>query len=160
MTRWDAIVAEMPAMRRYARGLVGNAHTADDLVQATAERAYHKWHLFQSKKTLRPWLFRILHNLYIDEFVRRPVIQEEPEPIVDSGIIELQRDLNRALNLLRSEYREIILLADLEEFSYREIAKILDIAQGTVMSRLSRARASMRQLLAPYQSTQSARKIR
>jgi len=154
MANWDAIVCELPAMRRYARGLVHDKGLADDLVQSSAERAFHKWHLFQSQKKLRPWLFRILHNLYIDYLRQNSVLEslhESFDHVADPCPPGwMTSDLTVALMKIKPAYREVLLLADVEEFSYQEIGIILGVPKGTVMSRLSRAREAMRELLKEY----------
>lgn len=151
----DAIVAEIPRLRRYARALTGNGARADDLVQDTLERALDKWRFWQTGRDLRPWLFAIMHHLYIDQFRRESRLQycdEEtlPEPeqrAQQTDGLEL-RDLDRALALLPWEQREVLLLVGLEQLSYAEVAKVLDLPAGTVMSRLSRARTRLRAILA------------
>jgi len=68
MINWKAIVEEVPALRRYARSLLRDRDRADDLVQATLEKAAGKWAFFNTGKKLRPWLFKILYNLFIDDY--------------------------------------------------------------------------------------------
>ncbi len=151
----DAIIAEIPRLRRYARALTGNAEAADDLVQDTLERALEKWRLWQQGRQLRPWLFSIMHNLHVDGRRRdgRLDYREEddlplpPQRASQQDGLEL-RDLDRALALLPAEQREVLLLVGLEELSYAEVAAALNIPQGTVMSRLSRARARFKAVLA------------
>jgi RNA polymerase sigma-70 factor (ECF subfamily) len=151
----DAIVAEIPRLRRYARALTGNGHQADDLVQDTLERALEKWRLWQPGRELRPWLFSIMHNLHVDGRRREHRVDfraddELPLPVQRANQqdgLEL-RDLDRALALLPPDQREVLLLVALEELSYGEVAKTLNIPQGTVMSRLSRARARFKAVLA------------
>jgi len=157
MGRWDQIVEELPQLRRYAGALVGHKAHADDLVQATMERAYNSWSLFNRGKQLRPWLFKMLHNLYIDSYRRDGRLQpldltlDNPEALYHN-VTDLHRDIESALSRIRPEFREVFLLVSLEGFSYREVSRILAIPQGTVMSRLSRARKEMRQLLESYHS--------
>ena len=155
MSSRDAIVAEIPRLRRYARALTGGADTADDLVQDTLERALEKWRLWQQERELRPWLFSIMHNLHVDGRRRDHRIDfrdddDLPMPVQrasQADALEL-RDLERALALLPVDQREVLLLVGLEELSYSEVAHALNIPQGTVMSRLSRARARLKALLA------------
>ena len=155
MSSRDAIVAEIPRLRRYARALTGRADAADDLVQDTLERALEKWHFWQRGRELRPWLFSIMHNLHIDHCRRAGRIEygdadELPEAAqrADQGDALELRDLDRALALLPVEQREVLLLVGLEELSYAEAAQALQLPQGTVMSRLSRARARLKAILA------------
>ncbi len=151
----DAIVAEIPRLRRYARALTGNGDLADDLVQDTLERALGKWRLWQQSRELRPWLFSIMHNLHVDGRRREHRVDfrdtdDLPLPAQRANqqdSLEL-RDLDRALALLPPDQREVLLLVGLEELSYAEVARALNIPQGTVMSRLSRARIRFKAVLA------------
>lgn len=154
MNSHHAIVAEIPRLRRYARALTGSAEAADDLVQDTLQRALGKWRLWQASRDLRPWLFAIMHNLHVDGMRRARTDYRDTDelplpadrPRQQDGL-EL-RDLDRALALLPAEQREVLLLVGLEELSYAEVARALGIPQGTVMSRLSRARARLKAILA------------
>ena len=155
MSSRDAIVAEISRLRRYARALTGQSDSADDLVQDTLERALEKWHLWQCARDVRPWLFSIMHNLHVDTRRRAGRIDyrddddlaEVPQRSEAADGLEL-RDLDRALVLLPTEQREVLLLVGLEELSYAEAARVLGIPQGTVMSRLSRARSRLQSILA------------
>ncbi|TRZ56034.1 MAG: sigma-70 family RNA polymerase sigma factor [Rhodocyclaceae bacterium] len=150
-----AILAELPRLRRYARALVSDRAGADDLVQDTLERALNKWHFWQRERALRPWLFSIMHNLHVDGRRRDGRVEfrdgeDLPQPIQRAeqfDALEL-RDLERALTLLPLDQREVLLLVGLEDLSYSEVALALGIPQGTVMSRLSRARIRLKQVLA------------
>lgn len=155
MSNRDAIVAEIPRLRRYARALAGRADAADDLVQETLQRALEKWRLWQRERDLRPWLFSIMHNLHVDGQRRAHRVDfrdddELPVPVQrasQADALEL-RDLERCLALLPVDQREVLLLVGLEDLSYAEVARALKIPQGTVMSRLSRARTRLKALLA------------
>lgn len=147
----DRLVAEIPRLRRYARALVGNPATADDLVQDTLERAWSKRSLWRVGSDMRAWLFGIMHNLRVDHLRRQPLpgvsIDEEPmdvpTPATQSERLEL-RDLVAALARLPEEQREVLLLVALEEMSYDDVARTVGIPLGTVMSRLSRGRERLR----------------
>lgn len=155
MSRHAAILAEIPRLRRYARALTGRTDGADDLVQDTLERALEKWRFWRLGSELRPWLFAIMHNLYVDGLRRDTRVEyraEDDLPLPaqrgeQTDRLEL-RDLDRALAQLPVEQREVLLMVALEEFSYAEVARALDIPQGTVMSRLSRARSRLKAVLA------------
>ena len=155
MSSRDAIVAEIPRLRRYARALTGRTETADDLVQDTLERALDKWRFWQRERELRPWLFSIMHNLHVDAHRRTARVDfrdDEALPVPaqraeQDDALEL-RDLERALGLLPLDQREVLLLVGLEELSYAEVARALGIPAGTVMSRLSRARSRLKVVLA------------
>ncbi|HSV60229.1 MAG TPA: sigma-70 family RNA polymerase sigma factor [Variovorax sp.] len=147
------IVACIPALRRYARALTGDAWAADDLVQDTLERACAKWRLWRVGSDLRAWLFTIMHNVHLNQVrVASPralvdideLAQELKAPQTEPG---LMLDLQRCLLQLPQEQRAVLLLAALEDFSYDEIARVLGIPAGTVMSRLSRARVRLAELM-------------
>jgi RNA polymerase sigma-70 factor (ECF subfamily) len=150
------IEAEIPRLRRYARALTRDAAATDDLVQDCLARALGKLHLWQEGTDLRAWLFTILHNQYVNQ-VRRairegaPVGLSETEPMLtqaphQSKRLEL-RDLERAIARLPEEQRAVILLIGLEGMRYEEVAEILDVPIGTVRSRLSRGRETLRRLM-------------
>lgn len=153
----DAIVAEIPRLRRYAHALMRDANRADDLVQDTLERALSRWRLWQplgNQGTPRAWLFAIMHNLFVNQLRTGRAVEFRPdEELPDLPTRPTQedalglRELARALASLPADQREILLLIGLEELSYQEAAKVLSIPLGTVMSRLSRARARLRALL-------------
>jgi RNA polymerase sigma-70 factor (ECF subfamily) len=146
------IVACMPGLRRYARGLTGDRDRAADLVQDTLERAWARFSLWQRRGDLRAWLFGIMHNHFIDRLRAqrsRPQdaaegeIAELPQRAMQADRLEL-RDLDRSLQRLPAEQREVLLLVGVEELSYREVALALGVPIGTVMSRLSRGRQRLR----------------
>lgn len=148
----DAIVACIPQLRRYARGLTSDGARADDLVQDTLERAWAKFSLWQRRGEVRAWMFGIMHNLFIDRARQQrgqledsvgDELPEVPERAAQSDRLEL-RDLDRLLQRLPAEHREVLLLVGVEELSYQEVAAVLGVPIGTVMSRLSRARERLR----------------
>ncbi len=147
------IVELIARLRRYARALVSDRARADDLVQDTLERAWNKFHLWRPGSDLRAWLFTVMHNVHVNQ-VRasrdHAVLDDEgPEmavAAVQGASLEI-RDLERALAVLSPEQREVLLLIALEDMSYAEVAAMLDIPIGTVMSRLSRAREKLRALM-------------
>ncbi len=154
MNSSDAIVAEIPRLRRYARALTGDPARADDLVQDTLERALGRFFLFRPGN-LRAWLFSIMHNLFINQAKARrdglwedeAVLAELPARATQDDALEM-RDLARCLQALPPQQREVLLLVGLEEMSYEEVARVLGVPPGTVMSRLFRARERLRGLLA------------
>lgn len=138
----------IPALRRFARALSRDAETADDLVQDTLVRALRAEHLFHGGD-LRTWLFTILLNLDRNRrrgLSRRPVLAviEDADPPAEPGSDGTGRDIERGLSLLPPEQREVLLLVALEGMSYREAADVQGVPIGTVMSRLSRARTTLR----------------
>ncbi len=147
---------EIPRLRRYARALARDAVRADDLVQNCLLRAIAKQHLWQPGTDLRAWLFAILHNQYVNDLRRS--LREGAESAVDqlapvltvppTAIVSLElRDLERAITLLPEEQRQAILLVGLEGMHYEEVAGILGVPIGTVRSRLSRGRETLRRLM-------------
>jgi RNA polymerase sigma-70 factor (ECF subfamily) len=147
------IEACVPALRRYARALTRNADVADDLVQDCLERALARRGLFRPQGPVRAWLFTILLNIYRNglrtnrrrgETVALEDMTAEPmTPATQPGHMALA-EIARAIDALPTEQKEALLLVVLEGLSYAEAAGILGIPQGTLMSRLSRARAALR----------------
>jgi RNA polymerase sigma factor (sigma-70 family) len=143
----------LPGLRRYARALAGAVH-ADDLVQDTVERAWRKFDQRQRGGEMRPWLFSIMHNLHVDQ-LRRPglALQELdddallPAPEHAPGQAIAIGEMDAALARLPLGQREVILLVALEQMPYEQVASTLGIPAGTVMSRLSRGRERLRELL-------------
>ena len=149
------IVEHIPSLRRYARALRRNAADADDLVQDTLERAYGKWHLWRRGSSARPWLFAIMHGVFENQRkllrtrVQAVALEEMPERAVVGGQEKAVEalDVAEAMQKLPDAQREALLLVALEEFSYADAARILDVPVGTVMSRLAAARARLRELV-------------
>ena len=147
------IEEHLPGLRRYARVLTGNAWEADDLVQDTLERACRKWLLWRVGSDLRVWLFTLMHNLYLNQ--RRtlaPVQWQDIETVEDrlqapGDARDTTLDLERCLQQLPAEQRAVLLLVTLEDMDYAEVARVLQVPVGTVMSRLSRARARLKELM-------------
>ena len=151
------LVTEIPYLRRFARALSGDAALADDLVQDCIERALRKSHLYDPARPLRAWLYAVLRNVFISNLRhgRRSTVVKTVDELVDGedAVRPMQEDrlssvlISEALNRLTTQHREVIVLVGLEEMSYRDVAEVLGIPIGTVMSRLSRARESLKQLL-------------
>lgn len=150
----DEIEASVPALRRYARALTRNADRADDLVQDCLERAIRKRSLFAATGPVQAWLFRILLNIWRNDlrFERRRGDQIPIDSIAEPSVAPPQpgrlalAEMSRAIDRLPDDQREALLLVVLEGLSYREAAGILGIPDGTLMSRLSRARLALRTL--------------
>lgn len=153
MQEAERIVEFIPRLRRYARALVGDRVRADDLVQDTIERAWNKFHLWRPGSDLRAWLFTVMHNVHINQIRATRDFVELDDEAAEMAVAGAQgasleiRDLERALVLLPVEQREVLLLVGLEDLSYAEVAEVLGIPIGTVMSRLSRAREKVRALM-------------
>jgi RNA polymerase sigma-70 factor (ECF subfamily) len=153
---------------RVARHLVGSREEAEDLVQETYARAFRSWKQFTPGTNLRAWLLRILTNLNIDrgrKVQRTPDMQSLEaadyylfERLEDSGgeITDEERvderlsqdSIVEALSAVPHDFRDVIVLVDIGDFSYAEAAQILDIPVGTVMSRLHRGRRILKKQLA------------
>lgn len=156
MDRSD-LIAQIPGLRRYARVLTGDAWAADDLVQDTLERACAKWRFWMAGSDLRAWLFTLMHNLHAND--RRRALRrvplaagEEAEQALEQAAAvdtahTLGLDLQRCLMQLPEEQRTVLLLVSLEDMAYADVARITGAPIGTVMSRLSRARSRLQQLL-------------
>jgi RNA polymerase sigma-70 factor (ECF subfamily) len=156
------LLAAIPRLRRYARVLTGDRVRADDLVQDTLTRAWAKRGLWKAGSDLRAWLFAIMHNVFVGQLVRsrhkpgtlsldaageEAMAQEAAADGDALARIELH-EVVQQLSHLPAEQREILLLCAVEELRYDEIAAMLAIPVGTVMSRLSRARSKLRRLFA------------
>lgn len=149
------MIEQIPRLRRYARALIRGDHSrADDLVQDSLERAWSRWHLWRRGSDLRAWLFTIMHNVYVNDLRRYRdgpsfvSLDSEHDNIAMDGTRPEESlvldDLHAAMAALPLEQREVILLVSLEGLRYEEVAKVLAIPVGTVMSRLSRGRQQLR----------------
>lgn len=148
------VVVLIPRLRRYARALTGNPEQADELVQDCLERGLTRLHLWRRGSDLRAWLFTIMHNLHINNLRRggiRPDAQVYDDTRMQAGTPPAQDDvvaLHSIVGLIRrlpADQREVVLLVGLEELSYREVADVLGVPLGTVMSRLARGRERLRE---------------
>ena len=144
----------------FAHWLTGNRDEAEDLVQETYVKALKGFSSFSLGTNFRAWMYRILRNTFLtsrtgleqtvslddeENAVVEPAANDDPESLLFARAD--QEEIRRALEQLPVAHREIILLCDVEEMSYKEIAELVGIPMGTVMSRLSRARRAMRGLL-------------
>lgn len=158
----DALKAEMirllPRLRAFARSLTGAADTADDLVQQTCEKALRNLAAFVPGTRMDAWLFRILRNAWIDGHrARRPTAQIEAVEAVTPLMGEDGRQVTegrlyldavrRAMAGLSEEHRVVLMLVCVEGLRYREAALALGVPEGTVMSRLARARIALAEAL-------------
>lgn len=169
----DLALPLLPALYNVARWLSQNAADAEDLVQETFLKALRGFDSFEQGSNFKAWIFRILRNTYLTSrsglaALRTVSLEEElqqrsetgfetyPEAAIDrlTPEINLMRLTDRAalqgaMEKLPPLLLEVILLCDVEEMKYKEIASVLDVPIGTVMSRIARARAQLRQLLTP-----------
>jgi len=156
-----------PQLRRYARVLMrGDVLQADDLVQDCIERGLQRSGLWQRGTNLRAWLFTIMHNLYVNQvrwhangpsFVALDETEADDHNRADTDVVV--NDIQQALNELPCDQREILLFVSIEGMKYQDVAKILDIPEGTVMSRLARGRKQLRARLAG-EKIQTLRRIK
>lgn len=158
----EELVALIPRLRRYARVLCPDPAAADDLVQDTLERACGRLSQWRPGSDLRAWVFAIMHNLFVSE-TRRPrhrfesPLDGEPEAFARASASDgdpardwgMTLDLERALRLLPEAQLQVMLLIAFEDMSYEEAAQAVGVPVGTVMSRLFRGRARLRELLEP-----------
>jgi len=144
----------IPTLRRYARALMRNRASADDLVQDCLERAVSRWYQ-RGDGDVRAWLFAILHNLAVNQFRKAAsrgqhvAIDDTNEGNFGEAAVQEQKliyqDALAKLAKLPEDQRAVLLLVAVEDLSYAEAAKVLGIPVGTVMSRLSRARERLQQ---------------
>ena len=143
----------IPRLRRFAVSLTRNASSADDLVQATLERAITRWADKRIEGDLRAWLFSILYRQFLDAHRRTRRYarmlefftgRDDAQPSVERTVIA--QSTLQAFDRLNPEQRALLLWVSVEGLSYKEVADILEVPIGTVMSRLSRARQALRLL--------------
>jgi RNA polymerase sigma-70 factor (ECF subfamily) len=143
----------IPALRRYARSLLREPAAADDLVQDCLERVISRWHQRRSDGDTRTWVFTILHHLAMNRLRQAKrrgwhgAIEDAEEAVIARPAAQedalLHRDLLNGLAALAEDQRSVLLLVSVEGLAYAEVAKVLDIPVGTVMSRLARARQKL-----------------
>lgn len=151
-SRRQALLDELPRLRRYARMLVGDPSYADDLVQDCLVRAIANLHRWQDGTNMRAWLFTILRNVLYNDLrrARRSPFLDAGESLETVPVSATQEsrmrvmDVDRAFARLAPAHKEVFLLIAVEGLDYEEAARILDVPVGTVKSRLSRARAELR----------------
>jgi len=150
------VKAELGPLMRFARALTRDAADAEDLVQEALLRACDKRHLFDARSALRPWLFSILHNVFVSSKRQRLARVRRERAALDLSPQSAAPDQEEAADLQRLrdcfaalplDQRSVLHLVAVEGLSYREAADALQIPVGTVMSRLARARALLRSLV-------------
>ena len=151
-----ALVEETDHLKKFALKLTRNMSDAEDLLQATVLRAIEKKHLFKKDSNLFSWTSRIMYNLFVSAYRRKVKFesQYDPENYIQKQKVDAKQDiemeiqdLDAALNKLSDTHREILVMVCVKEMPYAEVAEKLDIPVGTVRSRLSRARASLQDLM-------------
>ena len=148
----DQLIAVLPRLRRFARGLSRSVTDADDLVQAACERALARRHQFQEGTRFDSWMFRIVQTIWIDQIRARDVRKEDGELAERLGSDEPVRrvearlaldEARRAIDRLPHDQRAALLLVTVDGLSYKEAADVLRVPVGTIMSRLARARIAL-----------------
>jgi len=149
----DQLIAVLPRLRRFARGLAGSVVEADDLVQAASERALARRHQFQEGTRFDSWMFRIVQTIWIDQIRARKVRREDAELSgvklgSDEPVRRLEArlslgDVRRAVACLPTDQRAALLLVTVDGLSYKEAAAVVGVPVGTIMSRLARARVAL-----------------
>ena len=155
--RKAAILAEMPRLRRYARALLRDRDSADDLVQDCLERALSRLDNWRTGENPRRWLFTIMHHLFVDQArktKRRAEVvmltlddSEAMSSPAEQADSVASREIIEALQAISPERRAALVIVGIEGFSYAEAATILGIPAGTLMSRVARGREELRGLL-------------
>lgn len=158
------------SLRRYARALVRDRADADDLVQESLARALSRADKFLAGTNLRAWLFTIMHNVHVNQ-VRGRASRPAEVPVEDVAEARLSQpasqearvelgEMSRILDGLPIEQRQVLLLVALEGLKYDEVARMLNVPIGTVMSRLSRAREAVRLRLAGGAGPATLRRVK
>jgi RNA polymerase sigma-70 factor, ECF subfamily len=152
----DIALSHFNALYGFALSLSGVSADAEDLVQETYLRAYQKFDQFEFGTSCKAWLFKIMRNLAIDRIRKKdPLLSTGNESCLDDIVcpnleadhLPCSIDIKRAFSGLPPKYRIMVLLKDIEGFTYREIAEILNFPIGTVMSRLYRGRKALKSIL-------------
>ena len=148
------IEAAIPALQRYAGALRRNRQDVDDLVHDCLVQALDRVHTRRTDASMRAWLFAIMHNLYVSRFRRKQARMEEtglhdaaelPLAVPPRQKDQVQvGDVMTTIQCLSADFRAVLLLIAIEDLFYAEVAEVLGIPIGTVMSRLARARESVR----------------
>ncbi|MBV8736614.1 MAG: RNA polymerase sigma factor [Alphaproteobacteria bacterium] len=149
----DQLIAVLPRLRRFARGLTGSVVEADDLVQAACERALARREQFQEGTRFDSWMFRIVQTIWIDQLRSRRVRKEEidvaearigsDEPVRQAEARLALDEVRHAVDRLPPDQRAALLLVTVEGLSYKEAAEVVQVPVGTIMSRLARARLAL-----------------
>lgn len=150
----------MPDLYRMAMWLTRNKTEAEDLVQETFMQALKSFHRYEIGTNCRAWMMTIMHNLNskrLQKMGRMKMVDDAEEKLAETIAFEPQipqkitdEDVIKALSNMPENFRQAVVLSDIEEFSYKEIASILSLPMGTVMSRISRGRKVLRMELADY----------
>ena len=166
-----AALEHIDALYGYAMTLTRDTTEAEDLVQDTYLRATSAANRPDGSSNLKGWLFVIMRNAWLNQMRHKnsgPLFvdldtNETPETVNNPHVVYLRKldreQVRKAIDSLPDAYREIVVLRDIEGFTYHEIATVLDCPAGTVMSRLGRARGKLRELLAGWQMKSKAKAV-
>lgn len=153
----DQLIAVLPRLRRFARGLAGTTAEADDLVQAACERALARAHQFEEGTRFDSWMFRIVQTIWIDQLRSREVRKEDGDVAeerlgTDAPVRGIEArvaldEVRHAVEHLPPDQRTTLMLVTVEGLSYKEAAQVAGVPVGTIMSRLARARIALQQHL-------------
>ena len=166
----EAALPYLDALYGFGLVLTGHPEEAEDLVQETFLRGFRFFHQYKHGTNCKAWLFTIMKNIFLNQAPQRARMvlcpdpcpgEEGPDKALWQDVVHAKgstgmrnevftKDIEKALGLLPEAYRLVIVMKDVEGFSYGEIARLLDCPMGTVMSRLSRGRDLLRQLLRDY----------
>lgn len=148
------LVSLLPRLRRFAHGLTGDGHAADDLVQAARLKAIERWHQWQPGTSLASWVFRIIQTTWLDEHRARQRRQTDTDTealadvVGEDGrqVLEARSDaraVRRLIATLPEEQKVVLMMVTVDGLSYKDAAAALGVPVGTVMSRLARARGKL-----------------
>lgn len=152
----EALIEEMPGLRKFALRLTGNSSDAEDLLQSTVLRALEKNNLFQTDTNLFKWTSKIMFNIFVSEYRRKVKFetQYDPESYLERESVDADQEskvelkkVQEAMSLLTGDHRDILVMVCVKGMSYLEVAESLQIPVGTVRSRLSRARDQLQEIL-------------
>lgn len=164
----DIALLHFNALYGFALSITGFSEDAEDLVQETYLRAYQKFDQFEFGTSCKAWLFKIMRNIAIDQIRKKdPLLAAGNETCSDEMVcthvkadhLTCAIDIKRAFSGLPSKYQIIVLLKDIEGFTYQEIAGILNFPIGTVMSRLYRGRKALKAILSANKPRKSVGNI-
>ncbi|MBM3461357.1 MAG: sigma-70 family RNA polymerase sigma factor [Armatimonadetes bacterium] len=167
-------LAHLDVVYRMARRLAGSAADAEDLVQETYLRAYRFFHQFERGTNCKAWLMRILHNVHVNAWQRRTrgpdrvsldvaedfftfnAVADSAEPTPEQALMAgtWDHEVLKALDRLPEEFRTAVLLCDVQEMTYKDMADLLSVPIGTVRSRIARGRRLLQKTLAEYATAQ------
>ncbi len=147
----EDILTYMPDLKRYANYLCKNPDDAQDLMQNTFEKSWVKFNRFTRSVNLKSWLLKIMYNSFIDGIRSKKFGEDNHQEYLESYInqeyeINHLMDLDKAIAMLEPELKSVLVLATIEGYDYKTIAKTMSIPTGTVMSRLHHARSLLRQV--------------